>query len=76
MRGRAASIQCSVMSSPEELLKKLRDLDARFDREMRTRGFDPAQAENMALPSHLATLYAEREQVKAELQELEGKTDD
>ncbi len=64
------------MSSPEELLKKLRDLDGRFDREMRARGFDPVQAENMALPSHLATLYAEREQVKAELEELEGKTDD
>ena len=39
-------------------------------------GFDPAQAENVALPSHLATLYAKREQIKAQLAELEGKTDD
>ena len=59
------------------LREKLRALDAEFDREMRTRGFDPAQAENVALPSHLAALYSEREQIKAELEELtRGKTND
>ena len=57
--------------------QKLRTLDAAFDREMRARGFDPAQAENVALPSHLAALYAEREEVRAELDELtRGKTND
>ena len=56
--------------------ERLHTLDAEFDRQMRARGFDPAQAENVALPSHLATLYAEREQIKAELEELEGKTND
>ena len=65
-----------AMSSTDELNQRLRTLDAEFDREMRTRGFDPAQAENVALPSHLATLYARREQIRAELRELEGKTDD
>ena len=65
-----------TMSSTDELSAKLRELDADFDREMRARGFDPAQAENVALPSHLATLYAERERIKTELRELEGKTDD
>jgi len=50
--------------------EQLRDLDAEFDREMRARGFDPAQAENVALPSHLAALYAERERIRAELEEL------
>jgi hypothetical protein len=64
------------MSSTDELNKKLRELDAEFDREMRTRGFDPAQAENVALPSHLAALYAEREKVKAQIEESEGKNDD
>ena len=59
-----------------DLRERLRELDAEFDREMRARGFDPAQAENVALPSHLATLYAEREQIKAALEESEGKTDD
>lgn len=52
------------------LREKLRTLDAEFDREMRSRGFDPAQAENVALPSHLAALYGERERIKAELEEL------
>ena len=60
----------------DTLREKLRALDAEFDREMRARGFDPAQAENVALPSHLAELYAEREQIKVEIEELEGKTDD
>ena len=59
-----------------DLREKLRTLDAEFDREMRARGFDPAQAENVALPSHLAALYAEREQIKAELEGSEEKADD
>jgi hypothetical protein len=54
----------------DNLRQKLRALDAEFDREMRARGFDPAQTENVALPSHLAAVYAEREQIKAELAEL------
>lgn len=58
------------------LRAKLRALDAEFDRELRTRGFDPAQAENVALPSHLAALYAEREKTRAQIEESEGKTDD
>ena len=65
-----------TMSSSYELNAKLRALDAEFDRGMRARGFDPLQAENVALPSHLATLYAERERIKTELRELEGKDDD
>jgi hypothetical protein len=64
------------MPSTDELNRKLRALDSEFDQELRARGFDPAQAENVALPSHLATLYAKREQIKAQLAELEGKTDD
>ena len=55
---------------------RLRELEAEFDREMRARGFDPAQAENVALPSHLAALYAEREQIRAELEEFSGRSHD
>jgi hypothetical protein len=62
-----------TMTSTEELNKRLRELDAEFDREMRARGFDPTQAENVALPSHLAALYGEREQIQAELEELRKK---
>jgi hypothetical protein len=65
-----------TMSLTEELQQKLRELDAEFDREVLARGFDPAQADNIALPSHLAMLYAEREQIKAQIEESEGKTDD
>ena len=65
-----------AMSPTDELSEKLRALDAEFDRKMRARGFDPLQAENVALPSHLATLYDKREQIKAELAELEKETDD
>ena len=54
----------------QELRARLRGLEARFESEMRARGFDPTQAENTALPSQLAALYAEREEVRAELQEL------
>ena len=53
-----------------QLEAQLRLIDAEFDREMRERGFEPAQAENVALPTSLARLYAERESIKAELEEL------
>ena len=53
-----------------KLKKDLRELNARFEREMRARGFDPAQAENVALPTALARLYSEREETRAELEEM------
>ena len=59
-----------------ELHRRLRDLNAEFERQMRARGFDPAQAENIALPSALAKLYAERERTKAHLEELAGGNND
>ena len=69
-----------TMNSDQEdinpMRARLRALDAEFDRDMRARGFDPAQAENVALPSRLAALYAEREQIKAALEEMERETDD
>jgi hypothetical protein len=64
------------MSKTEDLNQRLRVLDAEFDREMRARGFDPAQQENIALPARLAELYKQREQVKAELAELTGEGND
>ena len=60
----------------DELHNRLRDLDTEFERQMRARGFDPAQAENIALPSHLAQLYAERERIRAQLEELVGGNND
>ncbi len=60
----------SALENRIELEKRLSELDARFANEMRKRGFDPAQADNVALPSALAKLFAEREATKAELEEL------
>jgi hypothetical protein len=59
----------------KELIARLRELDERFEREMRSRGFEPAQAENVALTSELARLYAAREEVRAELEEIAAEND-
>lgn len=52
------------------LRQMLREVEAQFDTAARQRGFDPAQAENLALPATLAKLFMEREQIKAQLEEL------
>lgn len=53
-----------------QLENKLREVDERLRREMRTRGFDPDQDDNLALTAPLAKLYAERENLRAELEAL------
>jgi hypothetical protein len=50
------------------LEERLRRVDEQFRREMRARGFDPDQADNLALTEPLARLYAEREQLREELE--------
>ena len=50
--------------SREQLEARLRKVQGEFEREMRARGFDPAQDENVALTSSLARLHTEREQVQ------------
>ena len=79
---RAISVLCQEKMPADELEKRrkelvarLLELDERFEREMRARGFDPAQSENVALTSELARLYAAREEVRAELEELPAKND-
>ena len=59
-----------LKSQLPELRRRLRELDTQFDREMRARGFDPAQAENVALPSALAKLWVQREELRARLDEM------
>ena len=53
-----------------QLENKLREVDARFRREMRARGFDPDQRDNLALTAPLAKLYTERENLRVELDAL------
>ncbi|MEO8434233.1 MAG: hypothetical protein ABI596_05015 [Pyrinomonadaceae bacterium] len=59
-----------------ESAARLEALEETFERQMRARGFDPAQAENVALTSELARLYAAREAARAELEELSQIIDD
>ena len=53
-----------------ELQRSLQVVEAEFEREMRSRGFDPAQHKNVALTSSLAKLYQERAELQARLAEL------
>ena len=69
------SVECLEMSDPKgfemaSLQARLRDVEQRFEQEMRARGFDPAQDENLALTASLAKLYTEREHLRAQLQSL------
>jgi hypothetical protein len=51
------------------LEERLREVEENFERQMRQRGFEPSQAELIALPGPLARLYAEREELRANLEE-------
>ena len=55
------------------LEEKLREVDQQLRREMRARGFDPDQDDNLALTAPLAKLYSEREQLRDEIESLPGK---
>lgn len=57
-----------------ELGARLSEAEQTFARQMRERGFDPGQAENIALPGPLAELYLKLEELRAELLELESNT--
>ena len=57
------------------LEEKLRSVEETFVHEMRARGFEPDQAENVALPTSLARLYAQREALKNDLDALKGGTE-
>jgi hypothetical protein len=76
------SVEWCYMSTAEsvsqaaqaELEEKLREADERLITEMRARGFDPAQAENLALTGQLAKLYMERERLQEALDILVDST--
>ncbi len=55
-----------------ELERRLAALDEEFAREMKTRGFQPDQAENVPLTPELARLYSRRVALSEELEALEG----
>ena len=53
-----------------QLEERLNQVDAQLQRELRARGFDPDQDDNLALTAPLAKLYNERETLRAELESL------
>ena len=53
-----------------ELENKLREVDEHLRGELRARGFDPDQDDNLALTAPLAKLYTERENLRVELAAL------
>jgi len=61
-------------SRRKRLEEKLREVDQQLRNEMRARGFDPDQDDNLALTAPLAKLYAEREELREELESLTGKS--
>jgi hypothetical protein len=60
-------------SRRERLEEKLRRVDQQLRTELRARGFDPDQDDNLALTAPLAKLYSEREELREELESLPGK---
>jgi hypothetical protein len=73
MSGSEESRHSSEESQRTRLEEKLREVDQQLRREMRARGFDPDQGENLALTASLAKLHAKREQLKEELDSLNSK---
>jgi len=63
----------SEESRRTRLENKLRKVDQQLRSEMRARGFDPDQDDSLALTSALAKLYAEREELREELESLTDK---
>ena len=57
-------------SARNKLEEKLRAVEQQLRSGLFARGFDPAQDENLALTAPLAKLYLERENLRAELEEL------
>jgi hypothetical protein len=70
MSGIEGSRDDSEPSQRTCLEKKLREVDEQLRREMRARGFDPDQDDNLALTAPLAKLHTEREQLREELESL------
>jgi len=60
-------------SRRKRLKEKLRSVDQQLRSELRARGFDPDQDDNLALTAPLAKLYSEREELREELESLPGK---
>lgn len=57
----------------KQLVDRLREVESHLQSQMRARGFDPEQSDNLALTAPLARLFIERETLRAELAALTEK---
>lgn len=57
----------------KQLEARLQEITEQFAQQMRARGFDPEQADNVALPTSLARLYVERQKLLEQLEEIRGE---
>ena len=60
-------------STTKQLEARLLEITEQFEQQMRVRGFDPQQADNVALPAALARLYMERRELLEKLEEIRGR---
>ena len=58
----------------KQLEAQLQQITELFEQQMRARGFDPEQADNVALPTGLARLYIERKKILEQLEEIEWRS--
>jgi hypothetical protein len=59
----------------DRIREQLRVVTEQFEREMRERGFDPQQAENIPLTPALARLQLEQTNLRSQLSELTDEQD-
>jgi hypothetical protein len=69
------STENPALARRKSLEDRLRQVEELFRHEMRARGFNPDQDDNLALTAPLAKLYAEREQLREELDLVAGNQD-
>jgi len=62
-------------STTKQLEARLLEITEKFEQQMRARGFDPQQADNVALPAALARLYIERQELLEKLEEIRGESE-
>jgi hypothetical protein len=62
-------------STIKQLEARLLEITEQFEQQMRARGFDPQQADNVALPAALARLYIERQELLEKLDEIRGESE-
>ena len=59
-----------VQTQLQQLESQLQLITENLEQEMRARGFDPAQVDNVALPAPLADLYLQQQSLMEQVEEM------